>query len=54
MITGCINLFTYIIIHGVIQRWRTVRDTRVSTKDPVLRVIIDTLKHNRASKGIDI
>ena len=37
-----------------IQRWRTVRDTRASKKDLVLGLMIDALKHNKASKVIII
>ena len=35
-------------------QYRLWIDTPVSTKDLVLRVIIDTLKHNRASEVIHI
>ena len=48
-------LFTYVIMHDdVIQRWRTVRDNRALTKYFVLGVIINALKHNRASELINI
>ena len=47
-------LFAYVITNDIIQRWWTLRDTCVSTKDLILGAIIDTLKHDRASKVINL